>query len=59
MRGDHTYNQQWNTLTRNNLEVRSIKKRIVPVVYDFITKKNVFMPLATTLGKHLSVAKTQ
>ena len=57
MRGDESYKQQWNTLIRNNLEVRAIKKRIVPLVYDFITKKDVFTPLATTLGKRLSVAK--
>jgi CelD/BcsL family acetyltransferase involved in cellulose biosynthesis len=57
MRGDETYKQQWNTLIRNNLEVRAIKKRIVPIVYDFITKKDVFTPLATTLGKRISLAQ--
>jgi CelD/BcsL family acetyltransferase involved in cellulose biosynthesis len=57
MRGDESYKQQWNTLIRNNLEVRAIKKRLVPVVYDFITKKDVLTPLATTLGKRLSVSR--
>lgn len=58
MRGDESYKQNWNTLIRNNLEVRRIKRRIVPVVYDFITKKDVLMPLATTLGKRLSIEKS-
>jgi CelD/BcsL family acetyltransferase involved in cellulose biosynthesis len=56
MRGDETYKRRWNTLIRNNLEVRAIKKRIVPIVYDIITKKNMFTPLATTLGKRVSFA---
>ncbi len=59
MRGGESYKQQWNTLIRNNLEVRAIKKRILPVVYDFLTKRDVLTPLTTTLGKHLSIAKTQ
>lgn len=57
MRGDESYKQQWNTLIRNNLEVRAIKRRFVPVVYDFITKKEVLTPLVTSLGKRLSVAR--
>jgi CelD/BcsL family acetyltransferase involved in cellulose biosynthesis len=57
MRGDESYKQQWNTLIRNNLEVRTVKRRFVPIVYDFITKKEVLTPLVTSLGKHLSVAK--
>jgi hypothetical protein len=57
MRGDYTYKQHWSTLIRNNIEVRAIKKRITPLVYDFITKKDVFTPLAATLGKRLTVAQ--
>ncbi len=58
MRGDESYKQNWNTLIRHNLEIRAIKKRIVPLVYNFITKKDVFSPLTNTLGKRLSVAKS-
>ncbi len=57
MRGDESYKQQWNTLIRNNLEVRAVKRRLVPIVYDFITKKEVLTPLVNSLGKRLSVAK--
>ena len=59
MRGDESYKQQWNTLIRNNKEVRAIKKKIVPVVYDFIKTKDSLTPLVNSLGKRLSTAKIQ
>jgi CelD/BcsL family acetyltransferase involved in cellulose biosynthesis len=57
MRGDESYKQNWNTLIRNNLEVRFVKRRLVPIVYDFITRKEMLTPLVSSLGKRLSVAK--
>lgn len=57
MRGNEDYKQLWNTQVRHNLEVRAIKKKIVPVVYDFLKKKPLFTPLTNTLGKHLSLSE--
>jgi len=55
MREDEPYKMKWNTSLRNNLEVRAIKGRIVPIVYNWITKNNRFSPLTYKLGKHDSV----
>lgn len=56
MRGDESYKQLWNTQIRHNLEVRVIKRKIVPVFYDFLKKKPLFNSLTNTLGRHLSLS---
>lgn len=55
MRGDEPYKMGWNTSIRKNLEVRAIKRRIVPIAYNWITKNDRFSPLTYKLGKHLSI----
>lgn len=57
MRGNESYKQQWNTQVRRNLEVRVIKRRLVPVVYAFLKNEPVLTPLANRLGKRLSLIK--
>jgi CelD/BcsL family acetyltransferase involved in cellulose biosynthesis len=36
MRGDESYKRQWNPVVRKNLELRAIRKRFVPIVYNWI-----------------------
>jgi hypothetical protein len=55
MRGNEPYKTRWNTTIRKNLEVRAIKRRIIPLVYDWLTKNDEFSPLTFWMGKHLSV----
>lgn len=55
MRGDEPYKMKWNTSIRKNLEVRAIKKRVIPIAYNWITKNKIFSSLTCKLGKHLSV----
>ena len=55
MRGDEPYKLKWNTSMRENLEVRAIKRRIIPMAYDWITKNDRFSPLVYELGKRLSL----
>jgi len=56
LRGDEPYKMKWNTSLRKNMEVRAIKRRIIPVFYNWITKKERLSPLAFGLGRRLSVA---
>ena len=55
MRGDESYKTKWDISLRRNLEVRAIKRKIIPIVYNWITKNDKFSPLTSELGKHLSV----
>jgi len=55
LRGGESYKNRWNTSTRRNLEVRAIKRKFVPIVYDWITKKDSFSTLTYKLGKRLSL----
>ena len=57
MRGGESYKLQWKALTRRNLEVRAVRKRIVPMVYDWITKNDKLTPLVYKLGERLSLGK--
>ena len=54
MRGDEPYKEKWNTLARRKLELWVTRKRIVPILYDAITKDKRFSALAAFLGKHIS-----
>jgi len=56
LRGSESYKRLWNASVRRNLEVRAIKRKIVPIVYDWITKKDRFSILTDKLGKRLSSA---
>jgi CelD/BcsL family acetyltransferase involved in cellulose biosynthesis len=55
MRGGEPYKVKWNTSIRRNLEVRALKKRIIPIAYNWLTKNSRFSALTYKLGKHLSV----
>jgi hypothetical protein len=56
MRGDEPYKEKWNTIARKNLEFWITKKRIVPHLYDTISRDRRFSSLAAFLGKHVSSA---
>lgn len=45
MRGGESYKSHWNTMARKNLKIKAIRKRIVPMIYDWITKNNKFSSL--------------
>ena len=53
LRGGELYKNRWNISTRRNLQVRAIKRKFVPIVYDRITKNEKFSRLTYKLGKHL------
>lgn len=55
LRGVESYKSRWNSFMRKNLEVRAIKRKIVPIVYDWITKNDKFSPLTHKLGERLSL----
>jgi len=55
LRENEPYKMKWNTSLRKNLEVRAIKRKIIPIVYNWITKNDRFSPLTYKLGKHDSV----
>ncbi len=54
LRGGESYKSLWNTSTRSNLQVRTIKRKIIPLVYDWITKNEKLSPLTYKLGEHFS-----
>jgi len=53
LRGEESYKSLWNTVKRKNVEVRAIKRRMIPMFYDWVTKNEMFYPLTSMLGKHL------
>jgi CelD/BcsL family acetyltransferase involved in cellulose biosynthesis len=55
LRGQESYKSRWNSFMRRNLEVRAIKRKIVPIVYDWITKTEELSLLTYRLGEHLSL----
>jgi CelD/BcsL family acetyltransferase involved in cellulose biosynthesis len=58
MRGDEPYKEQWNTSIRNNFEFWVTRRRIVPALYDIITKNDRISTLARMLGKRVSLSQT-
>lgn len=58
MRGDEPYKEQWNTSIRNNLEFWVTRRRIVPTVFNFITKNDRISTLARMLGTRVSLRQT-
>lgn len=55
LRGVESYKFRWNSSIKKNLEVRAIKRKIVPILYDWITKNNKLSPLTYRLGERLSL----
>lgn len=55
LRGVESYKGWWNSFMRKNLEVRAIKRRVIPIVYNWITKNDKFYPLTYKLGERLSL----
>lgn len=55
LRGTHAYKNLWNTFARRNLQISMTKRKIVPIVYNWITKNEKFSPLTYELGKRLSL----
>lgn len=56
MRGDEPYKLKWSASLRRNLQVRTMKRGIIPIFYDWITRNERLYPLTSELGKHLSVS---
>jgi len=38
LKGDESYKRDWTPLSRNNLEVRYVRNRLLPILYDRITR---------------------
>lgn len=55
LRGVESYKRLWKSFIRRNLQVRATKRRIIPIVYDWITKNERFYPLTYKLGELLSL----
>jgi len=55
LRGGESYKSLWNTSLRKNLGIRTIKRGIIPIVYDWITENEKLSPLTCKLGEHLSL----
>lgn len=54
MRGDHAYKDQFNALIRKNIELSAIRRRPVPMVYDWLVRKDALAPLSERLRKHIA-----
>jgi len=57
MRGGESYKSNWNALVRKNLKVRAIRRRIIPVIYDWVTKNDRFSPLVYKSPRALALAR--
>jgi len=55
LRGGELYKHLWNTFTRRSLQVRATKRKIVPIIYDWLMKNNKLSLLTHKLGKRLSM----
>jgi len=55
LRGRESYKSQWNSVMRKNLEVKAIKRKIIPIIYDWIARNNRFSALTYKLGERLSL----
>jgi CelD/BcsL family acetyltransferase involved in cellulose biosynthesis len=54
MRGDEPYKKRWNARVRKNIQARIMSRGIMPSLYDWITRNDVFNSITYELGRKLS-----
>lgn len=57
MRGGESYKNHWNPRIRRNIELRAVRGRVIPKIYDWILGSQKLSSLPGKLGKHLSLHK--